>query len=68
MARVVTLTRNVTQAECPWLDEDLQVGTKVWIYTGCDYGCISPAGIAVTVKAAETPFFEVPLDAISERR
>ena len=64
MTKVLTLTRPVTQLECPWLDADLATGTQVWSYHGFDYGCIGPTGIAVTMKAAETPFFEVPLDAV----
>ena len=62
--KVLVLKRDVTQQECPWLNTDLKVGTTVWSYSGQVYGCISPTGIAVTAKAAETPFFEVPRNAI----
>lgn len=66
MPKTLVLTRPVTIAECPWLDADLAEGTVVWSYDNCTYGCVSPGGIAVTAKAAETPFFEVPEDAIGK--
>ena len=64
MSKVLTLKRPVTQAECPWLDTELPAGTTVWSYDGFTYGVVSPSGIAVSAKAAETPFFEIPADAI----
>lgn len=64
MPKTLVLTRDVPIAECPWLDRDLKKGEVVWTYDGYDYGCISPRGIAVSAKAAETPFFEVPRDAV----
>ncbi len=65
MSKVLTLTRDVTQMECPWLDRDLPKGTNVWSYHGYDYGVVSSKGVAVTAKEAETPFFEIPSDAIT---
>jgi hypothetical protein len=65
--KALTLTRTVTQQECPWLDEDLPAGTQVWEYHGCAYGCISPSGIAVVAKKAEAPFFEIPQDAVRSK-
>ena len=64
MSKLLVLNRNVTIQECPWLDEDLPKGTVVWSYDDHTYGCVSSKGVAVTAKAAETPFFEVPLDAV----
>ena len=64
MSKVLRLKRNVTQRECPWLDRDLPAGTPVFTYYGPTYGVVSPNGIAVTVKAAESPFFEIPADAL----
>lgn len=64
MSRVLVLVRDVTQEEAPWLDRDLKAGETVWSYSGHTYGVISPQGIAVTAKVAETPFFEIPLDAV----
>ena len=64
MTRKLILTRSISQAECPWLDEDLPAGTALWSYSGFDYGCLSPTGIAVSARKAETPFFEVPADAV----
>lgn len=60
------LLRAVTKKECPWLDEDLKKGMEVYIYHGVTYGCVQPTGIAVTKKPDETPFFEVPRDAIDK--
>jgi hypothetical protein len=59
----VILIRNVTKDECPWLDTDLPEGLEVHKYSGCTYGCIG-AGIAVTREPGQTPFFEVPRDAV----
>jgi len=64
MSKVLILTRDVTQNECPWLDADLPKGTTVWSYDGYTYHVVSPAGIAVSAKAAEMPFFEIPADAV----
>ena len=36
----------------------------VFGYSGYSYGCISPSGIACCEKAGETPFFEIPGDAL----
>ena len=64
MTKIVTLKRDVRQLECPWLDRDLKTGESFWTYSGCQYGVIGPGGIAVTAKAAETPFFEIPEDSV----
>lgn len=66
MAKVLVLTRDLTQQECPWLDHDLPAGTRFWTYEGHTYGCVTPKGVAVTAKLAESPFFEVPLNAVRE--
>lgn len=66
MPKVLITTREVTQRECPWLDANIPPGTPVWSYDGHTYGCITPEGIAVTAKQAETPFFELPQDAVRE--
>ena len=64
MSKILVLTRDVTINECPWLDYDLPEGTQLWSYDGHTYGCVSSKGLAVTAKAAETPFFEIPQDAV----
>lgn len=64
MAKVVVLKRAVTQKEAPWLDADLPAGTLLWTYEGPTYGVVSAGGVAVSARAAETPFFEVPEDAL----
>ena len=66
MAKVLKTTRLVTMDECPWLDADLPKGTMVWSYSGATYGVVSPCGVAVTAKAAESPCFELPSDALKE--
>lgn len=66
MTKVLITTRDITQLECPWLDKDIPKGTPVWSYEGAAYGVVSPGGVAVTAKVAETPFFELPLDAVKE--
>jgi hypothetical protein len=58
------LNRDVTKTECPWLDEDLPAGLEVHQYNGCTYGCVG-AGVAVTMSPQQTPFFEVPRDAVT---
>jgi hypothetical protein len=62
--KALTLKRDVTQKECPWLDADLPKGTQVWIYDGPTYGVVTSNGIAVTAKVDETPFFEIPQNAV----
>ncbi len=65
MSKRVTLSRIVTRNECDWLDRDLPQGTSLYLYKGPTYGCISKTGVAVAREPDETPFFEVPKDAIS---
>ena len=62
--KILTLIRKVTQEECPWLDRDYESGETVWSYHGAVYGCIGPAGVAVSAKAVESPFFELPSSAL----
>jgi len=64
MAKEYEITRDVTKSECHWLDKDWPAGSRVFRYTGPTYGCVSPRGIAVSEKPDETPFFEVPRDAV----
>lgn len=66
MAKVIITTRPITISECPWLDADIPEGTTLWTYDDHAYGCISPNGRAVSAKAAETPFFEIPQDSFKE--
>ena len=58
------MTRNVTQAECKWLDRDLKEGEVVFEYDGHTYGCVTPTGVAVTMQRNKLPFFEVPGDSV----
>lgn len=62
------LSRDVSKLECPWLDNDMPKGMAVWSYEGCTYGCISGNGRAVSLVDGETPFFELPRNALKEVR
>jgi hypothetical protein len=62
------LKRDVTPEECHWLREPHFAGDIVFSYHGPTYGCISPAGIACTKMPEETPFFELPRDALPAGR
>ena len=66
MPKVLVTTRAISRQECPWLDADIPAGTSLWTYDNHTYGCITPGGVAVSARAAETPFFEVPKDAVME--
>lgn len=60
------INRKVTQEECPWLEETFEIDTIVFEYCGCTYGCISPNGVPVTFAPNETPFSEIPKNALAE--
>lgn len=59
----LSLIRDVLKSECPWLDRDMKKGEVVFNYRGPTYGCIG-GGIACTEKPGETPFFELPANAL----
>ncbi len=66
MPRKLTLTRDVSKAECPWLEINLKSGSCVYEYTDHTFGCVDAMkGIACTWMPNEPPFFEVPRDAVS---
>lgn len=60
----LVLTRDVTRRECGWLDRDLPAGTPLYEYTGATYGVLG-SGIACSIEPGQTPFFEVPADALA---
>ena len=60
---MMILIRDVIQEECPWLDRDYKKGDYVYEYSGHTYGCIAN-GIACCEVEGETPFFELPEDAL----
>lgn len=66
MERTFKMTRAIDKREQPWMDGDCVVeqGAIVYEYLGHDYGCIGPKGIAVSYVRGETPFFEVPANAV----
>lgn len=53
-----------------WLDgtpaPEFTPGMVVHEYKGATYGCITPAGVAVTLQPGVTPFYEVPRDAVED--
>lgn len=65
MSRAFKINRRIDRSVQPWMDADdiVEEGETVYLYSGCTYGCIG-AGVAVTRKDGETPFFEVPRDAL----
>lgn len=63
----IELTRDVTRAECPWLEADLPRGTVLRYFDGCTYGCISNRGIPAS-QDGNYPFFEIPDNAWREMK
>ena len=58
-------SREITQAECPWLDAEIKQGTTLYPYRKCTYGCVGD-GMAISLTGEDRePFFEVPRDAIT---
>jgi hypothetical protein len=62
--RAHELTRTVTRDECSWLKKDIEKGQIVFLYTGPTYGCVTPGNNAFTYLPNQTPFFELPSDAV----
>jgi len=56
------ITRDVTKAECPWLDRDIARGEIVLAYAGYAYGCIGNG--AACSHDGDERFFEIPRDAL----
>lgn len=69
--------RDITKAECSWLDKTIKAETVVFEYSECNYGVISEAGIAICLSKDYVPievggatlmcpprFYEVPKDSI----
>lgn len=65
MERAFRITRRIDRSEQPWMDDDdvIEKGEVVYSYGGMTYGCIGK-GNAVTRTRGQTPFFEVPRDAL----
>ena len=67
MSKKLILNRDIPKSECDWLDRDFKKEETVYEYYGPTYGCISPDGTACTLsKEGETPFFELPTEALSQ--
>lgn len=62
------LTRDVRISECPWLSFPMRKGATVYAYYGYTYGCITHGGVAVSLVEGETPFFQLPREALAESR
>ena len=58
------LKRNILKEECSWLDRDFHEGEIVFEYPLYTYGCIGKNGEACSEKEWESPFFELPKDAL----
>jgi hypothetical protein len=58
------LIRDVTVNECKWLDRDYKRGEIVFEYPLYTYASIGNEGIACSEKDSESPFFELPKDAL----
>lgn len=68
LTRPVTVTRDVPDSDPHnHLGRDVSEGETFYIYYGHTYGCVDTInGIALSERDGQTPFFEFPLDAISE--
>ena len=60
------LIRNITLNECDWLDRDYKKGEIVFEYPLYTYGVVSSKVVACSEKDSESPFFELPKDALKE--
>jgi hypothetical protein len=67
MSAAYRITRDLTRAECPWLDEPIKAGAIVYSYDKYTWGCLSDDGRAVTWIRDREPFFEVPRDALEPK-
>jgi hypothetical protein len=66
--RVLRLTRPLP-AQSWWpegLEAGLATGAIVHEFRGVTYGCVTSDGIAVSMVPGETPFFELPRDAVED--
>ncbi len=59
------LQRDVTPDECPWLEDTMKKGTRVFLFHGHTYGLIGPGGVATTEKFNVMPFTELPDEALA---
>jgi hypothetical protein len=58
------LTRDVNQSECDWLERDFPYGEIVYRYFGDTDGEISSTGFAFSLEKGQTPYFELPINAV----
>jgi hypothetical protein len=66
MNRKSIITRRLAVEGCHWLDVPIEIGTVMYIFGGCTYGCISPNGTAMTLDPNGTaPFVEIPNNAFA---
>lgn len=60
----VTLTRDVTRAECDWLPRRYLAGERLYTYGQATYGVVGPGFVALTALPDEWPFHGFPEDAV----
>ena len=67
MAKAYRIRYQIDKTVQPWMEEGevVKIGEVVYAFSGCTYGCIG-AGVAVTRQPDQTPFFEVPRDALED--
>ncbi len=56
--------RKLSRRECPWLERDCHPVEVFYLYEGPTHGCVSSFGLAVTEVYGETPFLEIPKNAL----
>lgn len=59
----LVVTRDIAESETS-ADRGFVEGDTLYRYDDPTYGCITDTGMAVSMKRGETPFFEVPADAV----
>ena len=56
--------RDVEIEECHWLHKPVKKGEILYGYSGPTYGCIGAGSVVTRDQQGNTPFFELPSDAI----
>lgn len=58
-----TVTRDITQAEAPWLGKPIAAGSIVYKCAEPTYGCVREFAATFSPEGGY-PFFELPYDAL----
>jgi hypothetical protein len=64
MARQGTVLREVMNEKCPWLEDSVQKGKRVFEFLRYTYQVIGEFGLAVCDTLNGEKFYELPLDAV----